>query len=149
MIDLTAIVAAILIALAGPTTGPYETADRITPPPATTTPAPTAPPFDPQIDAGACVGAVPLLEWHSPGWDAHRMARIMHRESRCQPDADNSRSTATGLLQILASHCPWLTRTMGEPCSAARLTDPDYHVRAAATLWLEQGYRAWSTTDGG
>jgi len=112
----------------------------------------TAPPpptfrvgFSDESWAGRCIGAEVLLLRYSPGWDAIRMSRIMYRESRCQPDADNPRSTATGLLQILSSHCRWLAQQMGEPCSAGKLTDPDYNVRAAAVLWREQGYRAWAT----
>jgi hypothetical protein len=93
---------------------------------------------------GRCVGAEGLLARYSPGWDVARMSRIMYRESRCRPGADNPRSTATGLLQILASHCRWLASTMGEPCSARRLTEPEYNVRAGAALWAEQGYGAWA-----
>ena len=95
---------------------------------------------------GRCVGAEWMLGYFSPGWDVGRMSRIMYRESRCQPGADNANSTATGLLQILSSHCRWLAQQMGEPCSAARLTDPAYNVRAGAVLWREQGYGAWSTS---
>jgi Transglycosylase SLT domain len=117
---------------------------RLDPPPP---PPPSLPVlFTSESYTGRCVGAEFLLGHFSPGWDPVRMSRIMYRESRCQPAADNSNSTATGLLQILASHCPWLARQMGEPCSAARLTDPAYNVRAGATLWREQGYQAWVTS---
>ena len=102
--------------------------------------------FTPDSYNGRCVGAEFLLTHFSPGWDTVRMSRIAYRESRCQPAADNSQSTATGLLQILSSHCPWLARQMGEPCSAARLTDPAYNIRAGAVLWREQGYGAWVTS---
>lgn len=95
---------------------------------------------------GRCVGWEPLLERYNPGWSVERMSRIMYRESRCQPGADNPRSTATGLLQILSSHCRWLAGQMGETCSAGRLATADYNVRAAAVLWTEQGYGAWSTS---
>ncbi len=46
------------------------------------------------------------------------------RESRRQPGVRNRRSTATGLLQVLASHCDWLAAELGTSCSRARLTDP-------------------------
>jgi hypothetical protein len=58
----------------------------------------------------------------------------------------NRSSSATGLLQILASHCPWLAAQMGTTCSRDRLNDPHFNVRAAAVLWREQGYGAWSTS---
>jgi hypothetical protein len=35
---------------------------------------------------------------------------------------------------------------MGEPCTQSRLLDPTYNIRAAAVLWREQGYGAWSTS---
>jgi hypothetical protein len=95
---------------------------------------------------GRCVGWEPLLDRLSPGWSTERMSRIMYRESRCQPTVRNRSSSATGLLQLLASHCPWLARQMGTWCTRDRLTDPTFNVAAAAVLWAEQGYSAWSTS---
>jgi hypothetical protein len=95
---------------------------------------------------GRCVGWEPLLTRESPGWSVERMSRIMYRESRCQPEVRNRSSSATGLLQILASHCPWLARQMGTWCTRDRLNDPEWNVQAAAVLWREQGYGAWSTS---
>jgi len=90
---------------------------------------------------GRCVGAEGLLALYSPGWDVVRMSRIMHRESRCLPWADNPNSSASGLLQILSSlHCRWLNTEVG-PCN---LFDADYNIRAAAALWLKSGYGAWA-----
>lgn len=100
--------------------------------------------FSDESSAGRCVGAEPLLLRYSPGWDVQRMSRIMYRESRCQADARNRSSSATGLLQLLASHCRWLSAQMGTWCSRDRLTDPEFNVEAAAVLWDEQGYRAWA-----
>lgn len=126
------------IAVAADATSQAERLDEPAPPPAT--PTPTT-----ESAGGRCTGAEPLLADLSPGWDVTRMSRIAWRESRCIFDARNRTSTATGLLQVLASHCPWLARRLGEPCSRDRLTDPVYNVRAAAALWLEQGYGAWVT----
>jgi hypothetical protein len=116
---------------------------RLDPPPPTTeaTPAPSA--GSSASAGGRCVGWEPLLAEYSPGWSVERMSRIMYRESRCRPEVRN-RSGATGLLQVMASHCRWLVEQMGEWCTAGKLQDPDYNVRAAATLWLEQGYQAWA-----
>lgn len=114
---------------------------RIDPPPPPPTPVvPVLWSYD--WFGGRCVGFEFLLGHFSPGWDPVRMSRIMYRESRCQPWADNPTSSATGLLQILASHCGWLANRMHEPCN---LTDPVWNIRAGAVLWQEQGYDAWST----
>ena len=111
------------------------------PPPPPSPPGPPA--FDGASSNGRCVGAEPLLAYYSPGWSVARMSQIMYRESRCDPSADNSRSSASGLLQILSSlHCPWLNREVG-PCN---LYNPDYNVRAAAALWSKAGYGAWSVS---
>lgn len=93
---------------------------------------------------GRCTGWEPLLEQHSPGWSVERMSRIMYRESRCQPEVRNSSSSATGLLQILSSHCRWIAAQMGTWCTRARLNDAEFNIAAAAVLWDEQGYGAWS-----
>ncbi len=114
-------------------------AERLDPPP----PAPveTAPtlPGSSASAGGRCVGWEGLLAEHSPGWSIERMSRIMWRESRCQPGAHN-KSGASGLLQVMRSHCGWLVGAVG-PCD---LFDAEYNVRAAAALWLRQGYRAWA-----
>lgn len=110
----------------------------------TTTSSPSPPAFTSASSGSRCVGLEPLLAELSPGWNVERMARIAYRESRCQPGARNRSSSATGLLQILASHCPWLAGQLGTWCTRERLTDPEFNVRAAAALWLEQGYSAWN-----
>lgn len=91
--------------------------------------------------AGRCVGYEGLLAAHSPGWNVEQMSRIMYRESRCNPGAYN-RSGATGLLQVLKSHCGWLSSRVG-PCN---LTSPDYNIRAAAELWRNGGSNHWAQT---
>lgn len=90
---------------------------------------------------GRCVGYEGLLAAHSPGWDVDHMSRIMYRESRCNPGAYNA-SGATGLLQVLKSHCGWLSSRVG-PCN---LTSADYNIRAAAALWSNGGDRHWAQT---
>lgn len=116
---------------------------RVDPPP-TVESVPSLPAGNSDSAGGRCVGWEPLLAEYSPGWSVERMSRIAYRESRCIPTARNRSSSATGLLQILASHCPWIARQMGTWCTRARLTDPDFNIRAAAVLWAEQGYGAWS-----
>lgn len=113
-------------------------------PPITVPVIPVIPAFSGDYANGRCVGAEPLLDWFSPGWDTIRMSRIMYRESRCKPAVRN-RSGSTGLLQIMPSNCPYIADQMGEPCSVARLTDPIYNVRAAVELWQYDRYGPWAT----
>lgn len=118
---------------------------RLDPPPLATVEAGPVPFGSSASAGGRCTGWEPLLERYSPGWSVERMSRIMYRESRCRPEVRNSSSSATGLLQVLSSHCGWLAGQMGTWCTRARLNDAEFNVRAAAALWTEQGYRAWST----
>ncbi len=131
------------VAATADATATRGTAVQVTPtlPP----PSPALPEFSGASNGSTCTGAVPLLTALSPGWDAGRMARIMFRESRCQPGAVN-RSGASGLLQVMRSHCRWLAEQMDTWCTQARLLDPEWNIRAAAVLWREQGYSAWSTS---
>ena len=69
------------------------------------------------------------------------MSRIMYRESRCNPSAYN-RSGATGLLQVLRSHCGWLAPRIG-PCN---LTNAAYNIRAGAELYKNGGSAHWAQT---
>ncbi len=114
-------------------------AERLDPPPPQ--PVETAPtlPGSSASAGGRCVGWEGLLSRYSPGWSVERMSRIMHRESRCLPGAYN-KSGASGLLQVMRSHCGWLAGAVG-PCD---LFDATYNVRAAAALWRKQGYQAWA-----
>lgn len=123
------------------------------PPPTTTTtlpPEPVRPEFDGTSVNGVCVGAIPLLEWYSPGWSSWSMAGIMYRESRCDPTAlypNRSVSTATGLLQILQrTHCPWISTDFGVNCTTQWLQNPYNNIRAAAELYRKQGSNAWAQT---
>jgi soluble lytic murein transglycosylase-like protein len=115
-------------------------------PPTVTEAAPVLPEGSSASAGGRCTGWVPLLERYNPGWSTQRMAAVMYRESRCDPTARNRSSSATGLLQLLASHCPWLARQMGTWCTRDRLTDPVFNVQAAAVLFDEQGMSAWAAT---
>lgn len=103
------------------------------------------PPSGTSVSAGGrCTGMEALLEFYSPGWSVPAMSRIMYRESRCRPDVRNRSSSATGLLQLLASHCPWIAGQLDTWCTRDRLTDPAFNVQAAAALWREQGMGAWA-----
>jgi len=108
---------------------------------------PTDPPevtFSSDSENGRCVGAEGLLSAHSPGWSVARMSRIMYRESRCIPTV-RSGAGAVGLLQVMTSNCPYLAEQMGETCTATKLRDPNFNIRAARSLFLYDGYTPWST----
>jgi hypothetical protein len=99
-------------------------------------------PGDGSSSNGRCVGYEDLLARYSPGWDVVKMSRIMYRESRCNAGAYN-RSGATGLLQILKSHCGWFA---GQGLGGCNLTNPSYNIRAAALLFQNGGYNHWAQT---
>jgi hypothetical protein len=90
---------------------------------------------------GRCVGYEGLLAKYSPGWNVQAMSRIMYRESRCNPGAYNA-SGATGLLQVLRSHCGWLAPRIG----GCNLTNASYNIRAAAELYRNGGSAHWAMT---
>lgn len=129
----------------GPTSGPYAPAQRLDPPVVVATAPPPMPVlFTTDAVGSSCEGARFLVMHFSPGWNVDRVLRWMHRESRCDPTAMNTSSSASGLLQILAStHCPWIRREFGD-CSRQWLADPVNNIRAAASLWDKQGDSAWN-----
>ncbi len=116
-----------------------QRAERLDPP------APEADNSDDSGDSGSsngrCVGYEGMLARYSPGWDVQKMSRIMYRESRCNPGAYNP-SGATGLLQVLKSHCGWLAPRIG----GCNLTSASYNIRAGAELWKNGGYSHWAQT---
>ena len=118
-----------------------QQAERLDPPaPVADDPAPD-PGGSSASSGGRCVGYEGMLAQYSPGWDVVHMSRIMYRESRCNPGAANS-AGATGLLQVLRSHCAWLASRVG-PCN---LTSASYNIRAGAELWRNGGYAHWAQT---
>lgn len=81
----------------------------------------------------------PLVAEHFPVDEVDRAMCIIRHESAGNPEADNPRSSATGLFQVL--HSLWgphynVTRT--------DLEDPVTNVRIAEDLWQEFGWGAWS-----
>jgi soluble lytic murein transglycosylase-like protein len=64
---------------------------------------------------------------------------IIGRESGGEPEADDPRSTASGLFQILGSL--WAPHY---GVSTTDLYDPETNVRLAADIWRQSGWWAWS-----
>jgi soluble lytic murein transglycosylase-like protein len=84
--------------------------------------------------ASPCARFTPLLAAnHLP---VATFARIMFRESRCQPGAVNRRSGARGLLQIM----PYVARAA---CSGLNTGTARGNVACAARLYHRAGLRPW------
>ena len=89
----------------------------------------------------------------SAGWpasEAPMLARVMFRESRCDPTAFNAKDSnggSRGLMQINGTHKLWLMQT-GYINSLDDLFNPDINLRAALHLWNMVGWSAWASTHG-
>ena len=108
-----------------------------------------APPAQPLFDH------LPCNQWADEaidaGWtpqDLERLLPIMHRESRCQPDAvrTNSRGAAVdvGLMQINQIHRPELAK---RGFTHQDMTDPKanlWFARWLYTWWEDRGGCGWS-----
>jgi len=87
------------------------------------------------------------------GWPADQapmLARVMFRESRCDPTAFNAKDSnggSRGLLQINGTHKLWLMQT-GYINNLDDLFNPDINLRAALHLWNMVGWSAWAATYG-
>lgn len=82
----------------------------------------------------------PLIERHFPADEVDTAICIIRHESAGDPSADNPRSSATGLFQILAG-------TWGEHygVNETQFHDPDLNVRLARDIWDDAGWLAWTT----
>ena len=81
----------------------------------------------------------PLVAQHFPAGEVDTAVCIIRHESSGDPGADNPRSSATGLFQILAS--------LWGPhygVSTEELHEPNTNVRLAKDIWKQQGWSAWS-----
>ena len=89
----------------------------------------------------------------SAGWPADQapmLARVMFRESRCNPLAWNGQDSnggSRGLMQINGTHAKWL-REAGIITKLDDLFYPDVNIRAAVHLYRMVGWSAWSATYG-
>jgi hypothetical protein len=87
------------------------------------------------------------------GWPADQapmLARVMFRESRCNPKAWNgadSNGGSRGLLQVNGIHETWLIEA-GIITKLDDLFYPDVNIRAALQVYRILGWQAWSSTHG-
>lgn len=77
---------------------------------------------------------------HWPG-DQGRVRRIIDRESRNIPAAQNARSSAAGCMQMLNIHAH---RFSAVGCSWAQRYDADCNLKAAAHLYRAAGWSPWN-----
>ena len=87
------------------------------------------------------------------GWPADQapmMARVMFRESRCNPKSWNgldSNNGSRGLWQVNGIHEAWLIEA-GIITKLDDLFYPDVNIRAALHLYRMVGWSAWASTYG-
>jgi hypothetical protein len=87
------------------------------------------------------------------GWPADQapmLARVMFRESRCNPLAWNgadSNGGSRGLLQVNGIHETWLIEA-GIITKLDDLFYPDVNIKAALQVYRILGWQAWSSTHG-
>ena len=85
------------------------------------------------------------------GWPADQaptLARVMFRESRCNPLAFNSQDSnggSRGLMQVNGVHETWL-KEAGIITHLDDLFYADVNIRAALHLWRMVGWQAWKAT---
>jgi len=113
----------------------------------TTTVAPATTPSVPKGCAEYVADAI------TAGWPADQapvLARVMFRESRCNPLAWNGKDSnggSRGLLQINGVHETWLIEA-GIITKLDDLFYPDVNIRAAVHLYRMVGISAWAATHG-
>ena len=85
------------------------------------------------------------------GWPADQapvLARVMFRESRCNPLAFNSQDSnggSRGLMQVNGVHETWL-KEAGIITHIDDLFRPEVNLIAALHLWRMVGWQAWKAT---
>ena len=87
------------------------------------------------------------------GWPADQapmLARVMFRESRCNPlayNAQDSNGGSRGLMQMNGTHVEWLTE-LGYITTLDDLFIPEVNLAASAHLYRMVGWSAWASTHG-
>ena len=110
-----------------------------------TTPAPTT-----TVPKGCAEYVADAISAGWPADQAPMLARVMFRESRCNPRAYNGADTnggSRGLMQINGTHETWLIKA-GIITKIDDLFYPDVNIRAALHLYGMVGWSAWAATYG-
>jgi hypothetical protein len=139
--DPDPMVAAVLAATTTAPPAPVEVA-----PPATTTAVEAPPPEDVFVRTYEWLRALPPEELIRIAWDGtgqiDRALRIARRESGLRCDADNPRSSASGLFQTLAIHRPRAER-LGLAWSDVTGPDCLADVILAKAIYADSGWGPW------
>lgn len=90
-------------------------------------------------DAGTVERWRPLVAAQFPAGEVDTAICIIRHESNGEPDADNPRSSARGLFQVLGSL--WAPHY---GISRSDLYDPIVNTRIARDIWENYGWWAWS-----
>lgn len=90
-------------------------------------------------DAGPVERWRPLVAAQFPATEVDTAICIIRHESNGEPDADNPRSSAAGLFQVLGSL--WAPHY---GISRSELYDPTVNTRIARDIWEDHGWWAWS-----
>ena len=113
--------------------------------PTTTVPATTA-----TVPKGCAEYVADAITAGWPADQAPMLARVMFRESRCNPMAWNGKDSnggSRGLLQINGVHETWLIEA-GIITKLDDLFYPDVNIKAALYLYRMVGWSAWASTYG-
>lgn len=81
----------------------------------------------------------PLVGEYFPPEEVEVALCVIQNESGGDPEAENPRSSATGLFQVLSSL--WSDHY---GVSYTELLDPNVNTRVARAIWDESGWAAWS-----
>jgi hypothetical protein len=113
---------------------------------------PTLPTIAPTTTTEAIKGCAQYVaDAITAGWPADQsptLARVMFRESRCNPLAFNSQDSnggSRGLMQVNGVHETWL-KEAGIITHLDDLFRPEVNIRAALHLWRMVGWQAWKAT---
>jgi len=97
------------------------------------------------LEASEPRSADPVERWRSlvalefPAQEVETALCIIRHESGGNPDADNPRSSARGLFQVLGSL--WASH---HGVTQNELYDPMTNIGIAADIWADHGWSAWS-----
>ena len=120
--------------------------NSVVPPTIALTPIPTTT----AVPKGCAAYVADAITAGWPASEAPMLARVMFRESRCDPTAFNAKDSnggSRGLMQINGTHKLWLMQT-GYINNLNDLFNPDINLRAALHLWNMVGWSAWAATHG-
>lgn len=131
-----------------PETYPATTTTSLPPPPSSTTTSTTTTTFPP--GDWQCPDAIRLAAALWPADELPTVDRVVWRESRCQPDAENlsyltgGRDYSLGLFQINVLGSLWEDRAARcSLTSPVELYDAATNVQCAHVLWLRSGWAPW------